>query len=80
MLAHLALATALVVAATHLAPSLPDSPTSAVVLATPAPNASVHKPGYCPPASGQPVYRDLSGTTLIPAIPRTPLENPGPPS
>ena len=77
MLAHLALATTLFMAAGHLAPPLPDSPEGAVILTTP--DTMVREPRSCPPAGTQPLYRDLSGTTLIPAVPRTPPENPGSP-
>ena len=85
MLAHLALATALAVAATHLAPPLldsrtrvSDSPAAAVILT--APDTKAREPGRCPPAGGQPVYRDLSDRVLIPVAPRTPLGHPGAPS
>ena len=59
MLAHLALATALFMAAGHLAPPLPDSPEGAVILTTP--DTRVREPRPCPPAGTQPLYRDLSG-------------------
>ena len=80
MLVHLALAAALMAAATHLAPALPESPsttshTSAVILAVPEPDANAGEPGRCPPASAPPAYRDLSGMALIPpasfAVPET---------
>ena len=85
MLAHLALAAALMMAATHLTPELSDSRlpeatsrTSAVILAVPDPDANVGEPGRCAPANAQPAYRDLSGMALIsPASPTT-HESPGP--
>lgn len=73
MPAHLALATALLLAAAHLAPPLPDSPEGAVILTTP--DTKANEPGRCPSAGDQPAYRDLSDTTLIPVTPRIPLEN-----
>lgn len=79
MLAHLALATALFMVTVHLTPPLPDSPEGAVILKAPAPDTMVREPRPCPPAGDQPLYRDLSDTTLIPAAPRTPPENPGSP-
>lgn len=85
MLAHLALAAALIVAATQLAPELSDSRlpeaasrTSAVILAVPEPDANVGEPGRCPPANAQPAYRDLSSMALIPPAFPAPLENPNP--
>lgn len=78
MLVHLALATALFLAGTHLAPPLLDSHTGTVILAAPDPDANVRAPGHCPPAGGEPRYRDLSGRALIPATPRTAPASPGP--
>ncbi len=77
MLAHLALAIALFMAAAHVAPPLPDSPEGAVILT--APDAKVREPHRCPPAGDPPVYRDLSGTTLIPAAPPVQPANHGSP-
>lgn len=77
MLAHLALAIALFMAAAHVAPPLPDSPEGAVILTTP--DTMVREPRPCPPAGTQPLYRDLSGTTLIPAAPPVQPANHGSP-
>ncbi|MXY14126.1 MAG: hypothetical protein F4Y53_00285 [Proteobacteria bacterium] len=85
MLAQLALAAALIVAATHLVPEPTGSPlprdgsrTGTVILTAPDPDANVGEPGRCPQANAQPAYRDLSGMALIlPASPVAP-EAPGP--
>ena len=82
---HLALAAALLMAATHLTPELSDSRlpeaasrTSAVILAVPDPDANVSKPDHCAPANAQSAYRDLSGMALIPPASPATHENPGP--
>lgn len=85
MLAHLALAGALMMAATHLTPELSGSRlpedasrTSAVILAAPDPDANVAEPGRCAPTSAPPAYRDLSGMALIPPASPATFENPDP--